>query len=278
MPPEPRTDRTLRARGRRTLRRVAAAGTAVAACAVVACAVVACGGATTESSRSSAAGASGEIVVFAAASLADAFAAIGDAFAAANPGLSVTFEFGGSSTLAAQLVNGAPADVFASADDASMATLVDAARVAGTPTRFATNTMQIVTAAGNPLGIASLADLADPALTVVLCAEEVPCGRYSQQMLAAAGLTVTPRSFEQSVKAVLSKVALGEADAGIVYRTDVLAAGDEVTGIDIDRAVVATADYPIVPVVDSDAAAAFVAFVLSVEGRRILSEFGFGAP
>jgi molybdate transport system substrate-binding protein len=246
--------------------------------AVAACIAAACGGTAPESSRSSASSTSGDIVVFAASSLADAFAAIGDAFSEANPGLSVRFQFAGSSELAAQLVNEAPANVFAAADETNMATVVDAGRVSGTPIRFATNTMQIVTAAGNPLNIASLADLADPALTVVLCAEEAPCGRYSRRMLDAADVTVTPKSLEQSVKAVLSKVSLGEADAGIVYRTDVIAAGEVVAGVDIDPSVVATATYPIVAVVQSSAAAAFIDFVLSAEGQRILAEFGFGAP
>jgi molybdate transport system substrate-binding protein len=238
----------------------------------------ACGGAATDSSPASAPSTAGKIVVFAAASLADAFTAIGDAFSAANPGFSVTFQFAGSSELAAQLVNEAPAHVFASADEANMDTVVDAGRATGSPVRFASNTMQVVTAAGNPLRIASLADLADPALTVVLCAEEVPCGSYSRQMLDSAGVRVSPKSWEQSVKAVLSKVSLGEADAGIVYRTDVIAAGDAVSGVDIDPAVVATATYPIVAMVQSSAAATFIDFVLSAEGQRILAEFGFGAP
>ena len=246
--------------------------------AVAACMATACGGSSSSSSLTDTTATSDEIVVFAASSLAEAFAAIGDAFSAANPGVSVTFQFAGSSELAGQLVNEAPAHVFASADEENMATVVDAGRVTGTPIRFTANTMQIVTAAGNPLGIASLADLADPALTVVLCAEEVPCGRYSQQMLDAAGVSVAPKSLERSVKAVLSKVSLGEADAGIVYRTDVIAAGDAVSGVDIDPSVVATAMYPIVAVVQSSAAAAFIDFVLSAEGQRILAKFGFGAP
>lgn len=221
---------------------------------------------------------SGDVVVFAASSLADAFAAIGEAFSEANPGLSVTFEFGGSSTLASQLANGAPADVFVAADERSMATVVDAGRAQDSPVVVATNTLQIVAGAGNPRAITSLADLADPASTVVLCAVEVPCGRYSQQVLAAAGVSVTPRSWEQSVKAVLSKVSLGEADAGIVYRTDVIAAGDAVVGIDIDPSVAVTAAYPAVVTSASDAAAAFVAFLAGADAQRILSEFGFGAP
>lgn len=216
--------------------------------------------------------------MFAAASLTEAFTAVGDAFMLENPGVSVTFEFAGSSDLAGQLVNGAPADVFAAADQKNMATVVDEATVAGAPEVFATNTLQIVTAAGNPSAVQSLADLADPALVVVLCAEEVPCGRYSRQLLDNAGVSVTPRSLEQNVKGVLSKVSLGEADAGIVYRTDVIAAGDAVTGVDVDPAVAVTAEYPVVTISSSDVAAAFVAFLLGDEGQRILAEFGFGPP
>lgn len=223
-------------------------------------------------------GRSAELVVFAAASLTDAFTAIGDAFMAEHPGATVTFQFAGSSDLAAQLENGAPADVFASADATNMARVVDNGAAAGSPVVFATNVLQMATAPGNPLGVATLADLVDPALTVVLCAAEVPCGRYTQQVLDAAGVVVTPKSWEQSVKGVLSKVSLGEADAGVVYRTDVIAAKGAVDGVDIDAGVAVTAQYPLVVTSETELASAFVDFVLGDAGRRILLKFGFGVP
>lgn len=225
--------------------------------------------------------AAGTITVFAAASLADAFAELGDSFTAANPGTDVTFSFAASSELVAQIVEGAPADVFASADQANMAKLTDADEQASDPVVFATNLMEIVVASGNPEGITGLADLADEDLVVVTCAVEVPCGAYAEQIFVDAGVQVAPKSYEENVKAVVAKVTIGEADAGIVYRTDVAAAGDAVTGIEIPDDVNVVAEYPIVATqtaADPELAQAFVDHVLSDDGQAVLASFGFLAP
>ena len=216
--------------------------------------------------------------VLAAASLTDAFTALGDAFTAAHPDVDVTFNFAGSSALAQQILDGAPVDVFASADEANMA------KVAGTitdPEVFARNRLAIVVEPGNPLGIEGLADLEDPGVVLVLCAPEVPCGGYAAKALAKADVAVTPASLEENVRGVVSKVALGEADAGIVYVTDVQAAGDDVEGVDIDIAddPDLEAVYPMGTATDApDAATDWVEFVLSEDGQRILADYGFRAP
>ncbi|MFC4137970.1 MULTISPECIES: molybdate ABC transporter substrate-binding protein [unclassified Microbacterium] len=224
---------------------------------------------------------SGDLTVYAAASLSGAFDELAKEFSAAHPGVTVKpISYDGSSVLATQLIGGAPADVFASADEKNMAKVTDAG-LAEEPVDFAANVMQIATAPGNPKGITDLASLTAKGLTVVLCAPEVPCGAASQTLLKNAGVTLAPASEEQNVTAVLTKVASGEADAGLVYVTDVEAAGDAVTGIPIDGADAATNVYPIAALKDApnaDAAAAFVAFVTSPEGRAVLEEFGFEAP
>jgi len=212
------------------------------------------------------------IQVFAAASLTDAF----KAEAAAFHGARVQLNFGGSSTLAAQIAQGAPAEVFASADQASMQRVVGAGQAAAHAV-FATNRLQLVVGPGNPKGIHSLADLARPGLVVVLCAPAVPCGAYAAQALGKAGVTVHPASQEQDVKAVVTKVALGEADAGIVYQTDVRAAGRAVAGVEIPAGENVIAEYPIAVLRGAGPeATAFVDFVRSSEGQRILAGFGFG--
>ncbi|WP_404434073.1 molybdate ABC transporter substrate-binding protein [Microbacterium lacus] len=222
----------------------------------------------------------GTITVYAAASLASAFAAISERFEDANPGVDVRpLVTDGSSTLATQLIAGAPADVFASADAVTMGT-VQGAGAAGESTVFARNTLVVAVPTGNPGGVTALADLGDPALRVVLCAAPVPCGAASLALLEAEGLTVRPASAEQSVTAVLTKVAAGEADAGLVYATDVRGRAD------LERFVPEGAEdivveYPIATVTDAAnpaAAAAFVAFVLGPEGKRILAGEGFLAP
>jgi len=221
-----------------------------------------------------------DVTVFAAASLTAAFTELGDAFTAANPGAEVTFSFAGSSELAAQLREGAPADVFASADLANMAVLTDADLVDGQPEVFATNAAEIIVEAGNPRGITGVADLANDDLVVVQCAPEVPCGAYAEQVFANAGVTVVPSSLEQNVKAVASKVLLGEADAGLVYRTDVLAAGDDADGVAIPDDVNVVAEYPIALVSDAPdprGGRAFIDFVLSAAGQQILADAGFGS-
>jgi molybdate transport system substrate-binding protein len=221
------------------------------------------------------------VTVFAAASLTAAFEAIGSAIDRANPRLQAEFNFTGSSTLVAQIREGAPADVFASADQSNMQKLVDGGLVSGSPRVFATNRLEIVVPAGNPKRITGLRDLARPGLTVVLCGPAVPCGRYAAQAFQRAGLRVVPASQETDVKAVVSKVALGEADAGIVYITDVKAGGVKVQGIAIpdNQNVVAAYTIAVVKAThDGGAAQAFVDFVLSAQGQRVLASFGFGGP
>jgi molybdate transport system substrate-binding protein len=223
---------------------------------------------------------SGTVAVFAAASLGDVFAAIEEEFTAANPGVTVVVNFGGSSGLAEQIVQGAPADVFAAASPETMTTVADAG-LAADPAVFASNTLELVVPAGNPGGVDGLADLERPELAVALCAVEVPCGAASATALAAAGLSASVDTYEQDVKAVLTKVELGEVDAGLVYRTDVLAAGDAVEGIRFAESDSAVTDYPIAAIADSPnprAATAFVAFVVSARGQALLDEAGFGAP
>jgi molybdate transport system substrate-binding protein len=240
---------------------------AVAGCAV---AGVSCGG-TTDSPDAT-------VTVFAAASMTDVFGELGDAFRAANPDTDLVLSFASSSDLARQIIEGAPADVFVSADLANMAKVTDADAASGQPVVFATNRVAIIVEPGNPLDIGEVADLADADLVLVLCAPEVPCGSYAEQVVANAGVTVTPDSLEENVKAVVAKVTLGEADAGIVYATDVLAAGDRATGVEITDELNVVAEYPIVAVSDDAAAASFVDFVVGPTGRTILDRYGFGAP
>lgn len=218
---------------------------------------------------------SGELTVYAAASLSGAFDEIGAAFTEKNPDVQFSGVYDGSSTLVTQLLEGAPADVFASADEANMQKLEDAAV---DPTLFASNTLVIAVPAGNPAGVEDLADLAD--VTTVLCAPEVPCGAASATLLSNAGVTVDAASLEQNVTAVLTKVAAGEADAGLVYATDVVGR-DDVEVIVPDGADEVVNHYPIAALSEASNAAAadeFVAFVLSGDGQAVLADFGFGAP
>jgi molybdate transport system substrate-binding protein len=232
----------------------------------------------------------GEILVFAAASLADVFNAMADAFTDANPGVTVTFNFAASSALSTQINEGAPADVFASADNAQMKIVTDAGN-ASNPRVFATNSPVVVKPAGSD-AVADFAGLADPGLRLVLAGPDVPIGRYSREILAKASagslgadfsgrVLANLQSDEANVRAVLTKVQLGEADAGIVYSTDAAIGGDEVESIEIPPEYNVIAQYPIAVVSDSgnlEAAEAWVAFVLSDEGQAILEEFGFGPP
>lgn len=249
--------------------------------AAAALALAGCGGAPPAAAPSASGDLTGDLTVLAAASLTDTFTELGDAFAAAHPGVTVSFSFGGSSGLAEQIASGAPADVFAAASPATMATVVDAGAAEGEPTTFATNTLQVVVPAGNPAGVTGLADLADPDLTVALCSAQVPCGAASEKVFAAAGLAPAPDTLEQDVRAVLTKVELGEVDAGLVYRTDVLAAGDAVEGIDVPEVADAVNAYPVAVLADAPnpaAAQAFVDLLLSDEGRQVLRDAGFGGP
>lgn len=219
--------------------------------------------------------------VFGAASLTAAFKAAGAAFEASHPGTSVAFNFAGSPTLVQQIKEGAPADVFASADEANMQKLVDAGAVAGTPQIFAKNLLQIVVGKGNPKHIAGLADLTKPGLIVVLCGETVPAGRYALEAFKKAGVTPPLGSREPDVKAVVTKVSLGEADAGIVYLTDVWAASATVEGVGLSPDQNVTARYPIAVLRDAkhpEPARAFLDFVLSEPGKKILGDYGFLSP
>jgi molybdate transport system substrate-binding protein len=223
---------------------------------------------------------SGALVVFAAASLTDAFDGLSDAFVDANPEVEVVFNHAGSQTLRSQINEGAPADVFASANDTQMDAVAAAGNLAGEPETFAANLLAIAVEPGNPLGIRGLEDLADPELVLVLPAEEVPAGQYAREALDAAGIEVAPSSLEQDVRAARSKVELGEADASIVYASD-LVASDAVEGIDIPIEHNVPARYPIAVLADAPnpaAAEAFVAFVLSEDGQEILASYGFTAP
>ncbi|MEV5571613.1 molybdate ABC transporter substrate-binding protein [Spirillospora sp. NPDC052269] len=221
------------------------------------------------------------LTVFAAASLTETFTRLGKDFEGTHPGLRVRFNFGGSSTLAQQITQGAPADVFAAASGTTMKTVSDAGDAAGQPTVFARNRLVIAVPKGDPGKVRALADLAAPKLKVVLCAEQVPCGAAAKQALAAANLTVKPVSQEQDVKAVLTKVRLGEADAGLVYRTDAKSAAGQVEGIEFPEAAEAVNSYPIAALAkapQSATAREFVQFVLSPQGKAALSEAGFESP
>ena len=259
----------MRCEGRRSWRRSAAVLLAAGVAGLAGCGGEA-GGSTDD-----------QVTVYAAASLTDAFTDIADAFTRTRPGTAVTFNFAGSQVLAGQIVEGAPADVFAAADADQMAVVVDAGAAAGVPQTFAGNVLAIAVEPGNPRGIDGLPDLADPRLVVIMPAEEVPAGRYARAALRAAGVAVTADSLERDVRSALAKVAIGEADAAIVYASDVLAAKHRVDGVAIPAAHNVTAAYPIVAVADAaspSAAAAFVAFVRSPAGRQILTEHGFSAP
>jgi molybdate transport system substrate-binding protein len=245
--------------------------------AVAALTLAACGG-DDNSGGSSGAQSPSEIKVFAAASLTAAFTKIGEDFTAANGATKVTFNFAGSQALATQIQQGAPADVFASADIPNMDKVKD---LVGTPQNFASNQLQIVVEKGNPKGVKGLEDLANPDLKVVLAAPEVPAGRYAAEALGKANVTVKPVSQEDNVKAVVNKVALGEADAGIVYVTDVTAGGDKVEGVDIPEDLNVLATYPIATVKASkaqDKAQAFMDLVLSDQGQQVLKQYGFLPP
>ncbi len=222
----------------------------------------------------------GELTIFAAASLGAAFDELAEQFEARHPQLDVLpISYDGSSTLATQLIEGAPADVFAAADESSMQRVVDAG-LTGAPELFASNTLVIAVPAGNPGGVESLVDLAEDGLTLVLCAPEVPCGAAARTLLADGGVTVTPASLEQNVTAVLTKVAAGEADAGLVYATDVRGR-DDVEAIAAAGAEDVVIRYPNAALTASEnpgAAKAYVEFVLSERGRAVLAGLGFGTP
>jgi molybdate transport system substrate-binding protein len=223
---------------------------------------------------------SGDITVLAAASLTESFTTLGQQFEAAHPGVKVTFSFAGSSALATQITSGAPADVFASASTKNMDTVV-AAGAAADPTVFAENVMEIAVPPSNPGQVTGVDSLASSGVKTALCQPQVPCGAAAEKVFANARVTVKPVTLEPDVKSVLSKVQLGEVDAGVVYVTDVQAAGDKVAGVEIPADVNASTSYPIAALTRSDnaaTAAAFVDYVLSPQGAAVLTAAGFQQP
>lgn len=220
------------------------------------------------------------ITVYAASSLTGTFQQLGEEFEAEHDGVRVQLNFAGSADLVAQIEQGADADVIATADTATMARLQAADLLDAPPVVFASNTLEIAVPPDNPAHITGLADLTQPGLQLVVCAPEVPCGAAAERVARTAGVRLRPVSEEQSVGDVLNKVAVGEADAGLVYRTDVLAAGDRVRGVPFAEADTAVNDYPIATLAGSDQAELaeeFAEFVLGPRGRRTLRSAGFGA-
>ncbi|MFG2601954.1 molybdate ABC transporter substrate-binding protein [Streptomyces sp. NPDC048514] len=224
---------------------------------------------------------SGTVTVFAAASLKESFTKLGEQFERQHPGTKVSFNFGGSDTLAASITGGAPADVFAAASPKTMKIVTDKGDAAGAPATFVRNRLEIATLPGNPDKVASLKDLTKPGLKVVLCDKTVPCGAAARKALDAGKLKLTPASYEQDVKSALNKVRLKEADAAVVYKTDVKAAGDKVEGVEFPESAEAVNDYPITLLKDApnaQAAKAFIALVQSPDGQKVLTEAGFLKP
>ncbi|MFE3257688.1 molybdate ABC transporter substrate-binding protein [Nocardia sp. NPDC059229] len=221
------------------------------------------------------------ITVFAAASLEQVFTQLGTQYESAHHGTKVTFSFAGSSDLVAQLNQGAPADVFASADQANMDKAVKGGRITDKPQTFATNVLTIVTPPGNPAHIGSLADLSKSGLRLVVCAPQVPCGSATKKVTSGAGVSISPVSEESSVTDVLAKVTSGQADAGLVYVTDAAGAGNKVTTVNFPESATAVNTYPIATVADSKNAAAakdFVTLVTGPDGQQALQQAGFGRP
>lgn len=253
---------------------------ATSAAVLLALPLAACGDDAGAGSAGTGDGGERTLTVFAAASLTTTFEELEELFEDAHPDVDVRLSFGGSSDLVAQITEGARADVLASADTANMDELVSAGLAAGDPAEFATNTLMIAVPPGNPAGIATLADLARKDVELVLCQPEVPCGRAALEVADAAGLTFSPVSEEESVSGVLTKVEDGEADAGLVYVTDVAAAGDDLEGIEFPEAADVVNHYPIVAVEGSehaDLAQQWIDLVVG-DGRQVLLDAGFGTP
>lgn len=223
----------------------------------------------------------GTVTVFAAASLTETFTELGKQFESAHPGMKVTYSFGASSALAEQIKQGAPADVFASAAPKNMQQVVEAGEITAAPAVFVRNRLEIAVPQGNPGKITGLADFGKSEPKIALCAEQVPCGAAAAKVFEVAGINPQPDTREADVKAVLTKVTLGEVDAALVYRTDVKAAGDKVQGIDFPESAQAINDYPVAALAkapNSAAAAAFVEFVQSGAARTVFGNAGFDTP
>ncbi|MGW3208743.1 molybdate ABC transporter substrate-binding protein [Streptomyces sp. NPDC001135] len=266
---------------RRTRRMLQLAGAGAALMALSACSSSSDSSTAPEKTGSGSPKLSGTVTVFAAASLKESFTTLGKEFEQAHPGAKVSFNFGGSDTLAASITGGAPADVFAAASPRTMAIVTDKKDAVGTPATFVRNQLEIATLPGNPDKVSSLKDLTKPGLKVVLCDKTVPCGAAAQKALDAAKLKLTPASYEQDVKSALNKVELKEADAAVVYKTDVKAAGGKVEGVEFPESAKAINNYPIVRLKNgqsAEAAKAFIALVQSAEGQKVLSEAGFLKP
>ena len=233
--------------------------------------VIACSGSSVE----------GELLVSAAASLTDAFAEVEAVFEEENPDVDVVLNLGSSSALREQILEGAPADVFASANTSNMDQVAEAGELSGDAEIFATNSLQIAVPTGNPAEVTGLEDFAREELLIGLCAEDVPCGDFGRQALENAGVIPSIDTNEPDVRALLTKIEAGELDAGITYVTDVLSASGTVEGVDIPAEVNVVAEYPIATLAGApnpDAAAAWVEFVLSEEGQAILTGYGFTSP
>jgi molybdate transport system substrate-binding protein len=259
------------------LRRLTVVVAALLAAAVAGCSSSSSSGSSGSSGSSSS---TGTITVFAAASLMGTFTQIGKQFEAAHKGDTVKFSFGPSSGLSTQITSGAPADVFASAATANMDTVVQAGD-ASNPQNFAENTMEVAVPPGNPGKVTSVNDLAKKSVKVALCQPQVPCGVVAAEVFKNVGITVKPVTLQPDVKSVLTQVETGNVDAGMVYVTDVLAAGSQVKGVTIPASENATTEYPIATIKDSkhkSIAQEFVAYVLSPAGQKVLAAAGFQKP
>jgi molybdate transport system substrate-binding protein len=266
------------------MRRFALAAVTLAAIAVAGCSSSSSSTPAASSSSTPAASSSaaqtGAITVFAASSLKDTFTQLGQQFEAAHPGDTVKFSFGASSALAEQINSGAPADVFASAATKNMDQVVSTGN-ASNPQNFAENIMEVAVPPSNPAKVTSVNDLAKSSVKVALCQPQVPCGVVAAEVFKNAKLTVKPVTLQPDVKSVLTQVELGNVDAGVVYVTDVQAAGSKVKGVTIPANVNATTTYPIAALTHSKEqaiAAAFVAYVLSPPGEQVLKAAGFEQP
>lgn len=268
------------------MRRFAVITAGLAAIAVAGCSSSSSSGTSAASSSpsasaaGSASAATGTITVFAAASLQGTFTQLGKQFEAAHPGDTVKFSFGASSALATEITSGAPADVFASAAPANMNTVVKAGD-ASSPQDFAKNTAEVAVPPKNPGNVASVTDLAKSSVKVALCQPQVPCGVVASSVFKNAGITVKPVTLQPDVKSVLTQVELGSVDAGVVYVTDVKAAGAKVKGVTIPASDNASTLYPIAAIKSSkqlSEAQSFVNYVLSASGQQVLASAGFAQP